>query len=137
MVSLAYLKLLIFLPAVLIPASASSSPAFLMRYSARKLNKQGAIYCLDVLLSRFGTRHPPAGFPAPCVRAQSLIPLFTPWTIVREVPLSRELSRQEYCSGLLCLPPGNLPDPGIEYVSLLSPALAGKLFTTRATWDST
>ena len=40
-VSSAYLKLLIFLPAILIPASASSSPAFLMMYSAYKLNKQG------------------------------------------------------------------------------------------------
>ena len=35
------LRLLIFLPAILIPACASSSPAFLMMYSAYKLNKQG------------------------------------------------------------------------------------------------
>ena len=40
-VSSAYLRLLIFLPAILIPACASSSPAFLMMYSAHKLNKQG------------------------------------------------------------------------------------------------
>ena len=40
-VSSAYLRLLIFRPAVLIPACASSSPAFLMMYSAYKLNKQG------------------------------------------------------------------------------------------------
>ena len=40
-VSSAYLRLLIFLPASLIPACASSSPAFLMMYSAYKLNKQG------------------------------------------------------------------------------------------------
>ena len=40
-VSSAYLRLLIFLLAVLIPACASSSPASLMMYSARKLNKQG------------------------------------------------------------------------------------------------
>ena len=40
-VSSAYLRLLIFLPAILIPASASSSPAFLLMYSAYKLNKQG------------------------------------------------------------------------------------------------
>ena len=39
--SSAYLRLLIFLLAVLIPACASSSPAFLMMYSAYKLNKQG------------------------------------------------------------------------------------------------
>ena len=37
----AYLMLLIFLPAILIPVCASSSPAFLMIYSAYKLNKQG------------------------------------------------------------------------------------------------
>ena len=41
MVSSAYLRLLIFLLATLVPACASSSPAFLMMYSAYKLNKQG------------------------------------------------------------------------------------------------
>ena len=40
-VSSAYLRLLIFLPAMLIPACASSSPVLLMMYSAYKLNKQG------------------------------------------------------------------------------------------------
>ena len=39
--SSAYLRLLIFLPAILIPDCASSSPAFLMMSSAYKLNKQG------------------------------------------------------------------------------------------------
>ena len=41
MMSYAYLRLLILLLAVLIPACASSSTAFLMMYSAYKLNKQG------------------------------------------------------------------------------------------------
>ena len=41
MVSSAYMRLLIFLPAILIPACASSSLAFYMMYSAYKLNKQG------------------------------------------------------------------------------------------------
>ena len=40
-VSSAYLRLLIFLLAILIPAYASSSPVFLMMYSAYKLNNQG------------------------------------------------------------------------------------------------
>jgi len=40
-VSSTYLRLLMFLPAILIPAYASSSPAFCMMYSAYKLNKQG------------------------------------------------------------------------------------------------
>ena len=40
-VSSAYLRLLIILPAILIPVCASSSPAFLMMDSAHKFNKQG------------------------------------------------------------------------------------------------
>ena len=44
-------------------------------------------------------------------------------------------SRQEYWSGLPCPPPGNLPYPRIEHMSLMSPALAGRFFTTRATWE--
>ena len=45
-------------------------------------------------------------------------------------PLSIELSWQEYWSGLPFLPPGDLPDPGIEHMSPVSPALAGRFFTT-------
>jgi len=51
----AYLRLLIFLPSVLIPACASSSLAFHMTYSAYKLNKQGDRYSIDVFLSWFWT----------------------------------------------------------------------------------
>ena len=40
-VSFAYVRLLVLLPAILIPACASSSPAFLMMYSVHKLNKYG------------------------------------------------------------------------------------------------
>ena len=45
-------------------------------------------------------------------------------------PRSMGFSRQEYWSGLPCPPLGDLPDPGIEPVSITSPALAGRLFTT-------
>jgi len=45
-------------------------------------------------------------------------------------------SRQGYWTGLTCPPPGDLPDPGIQAVSLASPTLAGRLFTTRATWGA-
>ena len=45
-------------------------------------------------------------------------------------------SRQDYWSGLPCLPPGDLPDSGIKPVSLTSPALAGGFFTTSTTWGS-
>ena len=37
--------------------------------------------------------------------------------------------RQEYWSGLLSPSPGDLPDPGIKPMSLVSPALAGRFFT--------
>ena len=43
-------------------------------------------------------------------------------------------SRREYWSGLPCPPPGDLPNPGIKPAALTFPALAGKLFTTLATW---
>ena len=45
-----------------------------------------------------------------------------PWTIASQAPLSVGFSRQEHWSGLPCFPPGDLPDPGIESVSLLFPA---------------
>ena len=38
--------------------------------------------------------------------------------------------RQEYWSGLLFPPPGDLHDPGIEPTSPAAPALAGRVFTT-------
>ena len=59
----------------------------------------------------------------------------TPWTVARQAPLSMGFSRQEYWSGLLCPPPGDLPDPGIEPVSLMTPSLASGFFTTGATWE--
>ena len=45
-------------------------------------------------------------------------------------------SRQEYWSGLPFSPPGNLPDSGIKPKSPETPALAGGLFTTWATWEA-
>ena len=33
-------------------------------------------------------------------------------------------------------PPGDLPDPGIEPVSLTSPALAGRFFNTSIIWEA-
>ena len=36
---------------------------------------------------------------------------------------------------LPCLPPGHLPDSGIEPTFLMSLALAGEFFTTRTTWE--
>ena len=41
-----------------------------------------------------------------------------------QAPLFMGFSRQEYWSGLPCPPPGDLPEPGIQAVCLMSPALA-------------
>ena len=61
--------------------------------------------------------------------------LVTPWTVAHQAPLSMELSRQEYWSGLMFPPPGDLPNPAIEPASLMSPELAGGFFTSSATWE--
>ena len=60
----------------------------------------------------------------------------TLWTVAHQAPLSMGFSRQEYWSGLPCAPPETLPDPGIEPMSLISPALVGRFFTTSATWEA-
>ena len=60
----------------------------------------------------------------------------TPWTVTHQAPLSMGFSRQEYWSGLTYLPPGDLPNPGIEPTSLMSSALVGGFFTTSATWEA-
>ena len=77
----AYLKLLIFLPAILIPACASSSPAFLMMYSAYTLNKQG---------DNIQSWHTP--FP---IWNQSVVPC--PVLTVASRPAYRFLKRQVRC----------------------------------------
>ena len=56
----------------------------------------------------------------------------TPWTVAHQAPLSMGFSRQEYWSGLPLSRPGHLPNPGIQPMSLKSPALAGGFFTTIA-----
>jgi len=53
-----------------------------------------------------------------------------PWITAFQAPLCMVLSRQEYWSGLPCPPPRDLPNPGIETMSLMSPALTGGFFTT-------
>ena len=60
----------------------------------------------------------------------------TPWTVAHQTPLSVGFSRQEYWSELPFSPPGYLAIPGIEPTSLMSPALAGRFFTTTATWEA-
>ena len=68
------------------------------------------------------------------VSHSSRVQLFaTLQTIASQAPLSMGFSRQEYCIGLPCPPPGDFPNSGIEPVS---PTLAGGFFTTGATWEA-
>ena len=60
----------------------------------------------------------------------------TSWTVALQAPLSIEFSKQEYWSGLPYPPPGDLPAPGVEPVSLMFLALAGGFFTTSTTWKA-
>ena len=71
------------------------------------------------------------------VQSLSRVRLFvTPWTVACWAPLSMGFSRQESWSGLPCPPPGDLPNPGIEPTSFMSPALAGGFFITSAIWEA-
>jgi len=45
-------------------------------------------------------------------------------------------SRQRYWSGLPCPPPGDLPNPTMELMPLMSLASVGEFFTTSATWEA-
>ena len=57
-------------------------------------------------------------------------------TAAHQAPLSMGFPRQEYWSGLPFPPPEDLPNPGIEPMSLASLAAAGRFFTTSATWGA-
>ena len=73
----------------------------------------------------------------------------TLWAVACQAPLSMGFFRQEYSQyntiqysqynpihGFPCSPPGDLPNPETEPVSLVSPALAGRFFTTITTWEA-
>ena len=62
--------------------------------------------------------------------------LWPPWTLAHKAPLSMGFFQQEYWSGLPFLSPGDLPDPGIGPMSLMSPVTAGRFFTTSTTWEA-
>ena len=72
-------------------------------------------------------------------RAMSLpscLTLCDPGTVDLQAPLSMGFSRQEYWSGLLCPPPGDLPNPGMEPSVRRSPPSAGGFFTASAPWET-
>ena len=66
---------------------------------------------------------------------QLYLTLCNPMDYNLQAPLFMGFSRQEYWRGLPCPSPGDLPNPGVEPMCLMSPALAGRFFTTSATWE--
>ena len=62
--------------------------------------------------------------------------IVTLWTVAHQASLSMGFSSQEYWSGFPCPSSGNLPEPGIKPMSLMSPALAGGFFSTSTTWEA-
>ena len=79
------------------------------------------------------------------VHAKSLscVQLFaTLWTVACQAPLSMGFSRQQILEWLPYPPPGDLPDPGVESISLTFPVLAGRqilyhychLWSPHCTW---
>ena len=72
-----------------------------------------------------------------CSVAQLSLTLCSPMgTVADQASLSMEFCRQEYLSGVPFPPPGDLPNPEIELISVQSPALAGGFFTTSTTWEA-
>ena len=58
------------------------------------------------------------------------------WIVAHQDPLSLVFSRQGYWSRLSFPPPGDLPDPGIEPMSLTSSEMAGRFFITSTIWEA-
>ena len=58
------------------------------------------------------------------------------WTVAHQAPLTMEFSRQEYWSGVPFPTPQDLPNPGIEPMSLESHTMAVEFFTTSTTWET-
>ena len=70
-----------------------------------------------------------------CVKSLSRVQFFvTLWTIARPGSSVHGILQAKYWSGWPCLPPGDLPDPGIKPMSLTSPTLAGGFSNTSTTW---
>ena len=93
---------------------------------------KGKIEALSRFMSLTAPTHSESVFVCCCLVAKSCPTLATPWTLAHQAPLSMGFPRQEYWSGLPFPSPGDLLDPDIKPRSLMSPALAGRFFTTES-----
>ena len=121
--SSAYLRLLIFLPAILIPACWES-----IDYKYEDWFLDSRFYCIYVYVCFMPVPLYPDYWRTHCacvLSRFSRVWLFVNlWTVACQSPLSIGFSWQESWSGLPFPPPGNLPDPGIGPGSP-----AGRLFS--------
>ena len=62
--------------------------------------------------------------------------LASAWTIPCQTLLPMGFSRKKYWKGFPWPLPGDVANPGLKPESLMSPALAGRFFTTGATWEA-
>ena len=95
------------------------------------------------LEGRFFTTELPGKPKIQTTKAQCILSCFSrirlfanPQTIACQASLSMGFSRQESWSGLPCPPPGDLPNSGIKPGPLMSPALAGRCFTTSTSCEA-
>ena len=71
-----------------------------------------------------------------CAQSLSYVHFATPGTVARQAPLSMGFPRQEHWSGLPFLTPGDLPDPGIKHIHLLSLSHWQVALYPCATWEA-
>ena len=93
------------------------------------LETESASLMSHVLTGRFFTTSSTWEAPLKGEVAQSCLTLCDPMAAAQQAPVSMGFSRQEYWSGLPFPPLGDLPNPGVEPTSPVSPALAGGFFT--------
>ena len=71
-----------------------------------------------------------------CLVTQSCLTLCDPWTVARQASLSIGILQARILEWVVCPPPGDLPNPGIQPAHLLSPALPGMFFTSSSTQEA-
>ena len=71
-----------------------------------------------------------------CAGASRIRLSVTPWTGLCQAPLSMNSLGKNTEVGCHALPPVDLPNPGIDRVSRMFPALASGFFITKATWEA-
>ena len=103
-----------------------------MNEQTNELVMEELIYCVCVCVCVCARAHARAHD-----QSLSYVRLFAaPETVACQASLSMDFSIQEYWSGFPFPAPGDLPDSRVEPTSPVTPALAGRFFTTSATWEA-